>query len=886
MKDKNEVLDAINNELNIINYKKEKEQEKLEKKQQEKEEDETLSSSEEDNDEDDVLTSSEVSEEDSLEENIDNDKKDSDENNDKDEDEDKNVFGNLDVNNLENKDPNSLLGMILQQKKDLDDLKQDRLKYSNDLEKAKEIENSVVSVAQKKIIDPFSENEDFPYKDETDDDEKEENEEVKQDSADNSEEDDKKNDIVINEIDEPSDPHKLLTSNEIDTTVTFIDPEDKDEEKEKMEHRFKVVETPLGIFTILRHDGKNVVLLDANSEQIQISIEDFNNLHPFEVEDEELSNVISFKNAKKEGEETNEEISMLNEEDEDEEEENIDEEENTDENEEENSEEDFGSMFGESKKTSDVLDAKNDSEIKNTNFENILFEETKLIKSDNNDNAFDIDNNNNDTTGINELNEVEDKNNNVVSNNLIDLNKKNYTVNKNNHKQNQNKKIKHKNENFDILKEIRAEFSKNKLSETNRDKKRGKAKCSFLTGKTKQLAFKSNDSKAVQSPSHLNEIRKTNPINNIKYMESKKKKTLHGSGRKKTEITQVCDIAPRIGYLSAYSQIPNFKIRDKKYLTIKDGKYVLLKLEGKLYSSILKIKLNNKNNIKESRQLLSIINNNSKYFEILNQINFYFKILDEEIIMLKNKSNRKFMEACKNEAEDEELELDEQMVDEDMDEDMDDEDDMDDDEDDDMIEDDDEDDMDDDEEEDDDEDEDIDDDDDMDDDEDDMEEEDDDDDEEIDEDDMDEDDEEMDDKEEVVVEEKTDNGVPFSIKMNGVNYSGILYPDTDQAKQEDSDFDVVQMNNEVEVKEDEEEAEEDDREDYLLEEDDIDKLEFKDELKAESIIRAKARICNETINIKFVKPSERSVKQAKLEMRRKNLAGAWNSLIRGSKRVD
>ena len=58
------------------------------------------------------------------------------------------------------------------------------------------------------------------------------------------------------------------------------------------------------------------------------------------------------------------------------------------------------------------------------------------------------------------------------------------------------------------------------------------------------------------------------------------------------------------------------------------------------------------------------------------------------------------------------------------------------------------------------------------------------------------------------------------------------------------------------------------------------------ELKAESIIRAKARICNETINIKFVKPSERSVKQAKLEMRRKNLAGAWNSLIRGSKRVD
>ena len=174
----------------------------------------------------------------------------------------------------------------------------------------------------------------------------------------------------------------------------------------------------------------------------------------------------------------------------------------------------------------------------------------------------------------------------------------------------------------------------------------------------------------------------------------------------------------------------------------------------------------------------------------------------------------------------------------------------------------------------------------MDDDEDDMEEEDDDDDEEIDEDDMDEDDEEMDDKEEVAVEEKTDNGVPFSIKMNGVNYSGVLYPDTDQVKQEDSDFDVVQMNNEVEVKEDEEEAEEDDREDYLLEEDDIDKLEFKDELKAESIIRAKARICNETINIKFVKPSERSVKQAKLEMRRKNLAGAWNSLIRGSKRVD
>ena len=85
-------------------------------------------------------------------------------------------------------------------------------------------------------------------------------------------------------------------------------------------------------------------------------------------------------------------------------------------------------MFGESKKTSDVLDAKNDSEIKNTNFENILFEETKLLKSDNNDNASDIDNNNNDTTGINELNEVEDKNNNVVSNNLIDLNKKNYSL--------------------------------------------------------------------------------------------------------------------------------------------------------------------------------------------------------------------------------------------------------------------------------------------------------------------------------------------------------------------------------------------------------------------------------------------------------------------------
>ena len=885
MKGKNEVLDAINNELNIINYKKEKEQEKLEKKQQEKEENETLSSSEEDNDEDDVLTSSEVSEEDSLEENIEDDKKDSNENNDKDEDENKNVFGNLDVNNLENKDPNSLLGMILQQKKDLDDLRQEHLIDSSDLEKAKEIEDSVVAVAQKKIIDPFSKNEDSPYIDETDDEEKEENEEVKQESADNSEDDDKENDVIINKNNEPSDPHKLLTSTEVDTTVTFIDPEDKDEEKEKMEHRFKVVETPLGVFTILRHDDKNVVLLDANSEQIQISIEDFNNLHPFEVEDEELSNVISFKNAEKEGEKANEEISMLNEDEEEEEEEgeeeNTAEEEDTDENEEESSEEDFGDMFGESKKTSDVLDAKNDSEIKNTTFENILFEETKLIKSDNNDNASDIDNNNNDSTGLNELNEVEDKNNNVISNNSNDLNKKNYTVNKINHKQNQNKKIKHKNENYDILKEIRAEFSKNKLSETNRDKKRGKAKCSFLTGKTKQLAFKSNDSKTVQSPSYLNEIRKTNPINNIKYMESKKKKPIHGSGRKKTEITQVCDIAPRIGYLSAYSQIPNFKIRDKKYLTIKDGKYVLLKLEGKLYSSILKIKLNNKNNIKESRQLLSIINNNSKYFEILNQINFYFKILDEEIIMLKNKSNRKFMEACKNEAEDEELELDEQMVDEDMDEDMDeedddmiedddeDEDDMDDDEDDDMIEDDDEDD------------------DDMDDDDEDNDDMDDDDeDDEDDEDDMEEDDEEMDDKEEVVVEEKTDNGVPFSIKMNGVNYSGVLYPDTDQVKQEDSDFDVVQMNNEVEVKEDEEEAEEDDREDYLLEEDDIDKLEFKDELKAESIIRAKARICNETINIKFVKPSERSVKQAKLEMRRKNLAGAWNSLIRGSKRVD
>ena len=99
--------------------------------------------------------------------------------------------------------------------------------------------------------------------------------------------------VERDEISEPVDASGILKDYKIDKTADFIDPDGNDVD----DNRLKVVDTTLGTFTILNSDDKNVLLLDSNKQKIQISIEDFNNLHPFEIRDEVLANPNSFTDA-------------------------------------------------------------------------------------------------------------------------------------------------------------------------------------------------------------------------------------------------------------------------------------------------------------------------------------------------------------------------------------------------------------------------------------------------------------------------------------------------------------------------------------------------------------------------------------------------------------
>jgi hypothetical protein len=526
-----------------------------------------------------------------------------------------------------------------------------------------------------------------------------------------------------NEIDDPVDTSGILKDYKSDKTSDFIDPNGDDSDKNQL----KVVDTALGVFTILNNDDKNVLLLDSNKQKIQISINDFNNLHPFEIKDDMLSDVNSFTDA---------------------------------------FEKDL-----KKKKEKQEMDAEEGGDEDETEFEEGEDESEDEEPAEEGGDA------------------------------MPDLGGFGESV---------KRRRRVKKENKNLISEIQKGLSqKAGVVETIRSDVRGKNRCVLVAKQAKTTKeSRMNETRPKPSNSVINSYKKKNQ-NNV--LESKKKK----------EATQVADIAqaPR----GVFSDDDNFDLN--KVVTIKDGKYVLVKLEGKYKTAYLR--LLPKRNI-SINELKFILNDVETFNESLKEIKRGFTLIEKEIVAMKTKKYEAEEVEEKEEIEDDE-ELEEVEVDDDEDEKDGDADDAEaDDEKD---------------------------------------------------DDADEDEAEEAEDEEAELAEDQPDSVPFSVEINGVRYSGTLYAEKDDDADEDDD---------EESDEDEQDEDDDDYADLILQsDDDIDELDFPNGLDDDDeIIDADVELENVRYNVSFYDVKKECIKRAKLEMRKHNKIGAWNALVRGAKSIE
>lgn len=530
--------------------------------------------------------------------------------------------------------------------------------------------------------------------------------------------------VERNEIDDPVDASGILKDYKADKTSDFIDPNGDDSDK----HQLKVVDTALGVFTILNSDDKNVLLLDSNKQKIQISINDFNNLHPFEIKDDMLSDVNSFTDAFEKDLKVKKEKQKMDAEEEGSEGEESDfgEEEEEPEEEPEDTGETLSNLggFGESVKR---------------------------------------------------------------------------------------RRRRVKKENKNLISEIQKGLSqKSGVVETIRSDVRGKNRCVLVAKQAKTTKeSRMNETRPKNSNSVINSYKFKNKDNSQNVLESKKKK----------EATQVSDIVqtPR----GVFSDDDNFDLHN--VVTIKDGKFVLVKLEGKNKTAYLK--LLPKKNI-SINELKFILNDVETFSESLKEINRGFTLIEKEIVAMKTKKYEAEEVEEKEEIEDdeelEEVEVDDDAEDEESEESEEEKED----------------------------------------------------DEEHDED---EEAEEADEEEAELAEDHPDS-VPFSVEINGVRYSGTLYAETDEESEE--------------VEDDEDDAEQDeDDDDYadliLQSDDDVDDIDFPNGLDIDDeIIDADVELENVRYNVSFYDVKKECIKRAKLEMRKHNVIGAWNALVRGAGSIE
>lgn len=355
--------------------------------------------------------------------------------------------------------------------------------------------------------------------------------------------------VERDEISDPVDASGILKDYKIDKTSDFIDPDGNDVDN----GRLKVVDTALGTFTILNSDDKNVLLLDSNKQKIQISIDDFNNLHPFEIRDEVLANPNSFTDA---------------------------------------FEKDI-----EIKKKKQKMDAE------------------EAGNEDNEDMS--------DETGFEEEPEESEEEN-------IDLGGFGESVN-------HRKSRKNKKENRNLISEIQKGLSeKQGVVETIRSGVRGKNRCVLMAKQTK-----------TTKETHMNEAKPKSSDASARLYRNKRKNNLSVlENKKKKEATQVSDIAqtPR----GLFSDDDNFDLNN--VVTIKDGKYVLVKLEGEAKTAYLK--LLPKNNI-SINELKFILNDVVTFNESLKKIKDCFTLVEKEVVAMKTRKYESEEEVKDVELEDE-----------------------------------------------------------------------------------------------------------------------------------------------------------------------------------------------------------------------------------------
>lgn len=534
-----------------------------------------------------------------------------------------------------------------------------------------------------------------------------------------------------NEIDDAPSYDGILDDFKQDKTSSFIDPDSGDENDD---NRLKVVDTSLGVFTVLSHDDKSVLLLDCNKQKIQISLEDFNNLHPFEIRDERLSTINDFKDAydrdlkdEKEAEENAEN--------------------NTDESQ-TDTEEGFDSGFDDS--GFEETEEEQPEEPEESSFGESLNKENKLKE-----------------------NIKKEKSTNLIS-------------------------------------EIQKKLSqKTGVSETIRSDVRGKNRCILVANKSKS----SKDIIMNETKPRQRTKKKSNFVRESKLTNNK--------NRLKKEVTQPSSIAISPKPLGNVTHQRDFDV--KKVLTIKNGKYIFVKLEGEIKSVYLRLKP--KKNSLSINELKSLLSNSCSFLESLDIVSNDYYILEKEIAM---KKLRKF------EAEEvEDLDVVDEVEDDEDDVDVDEEDvedvDVEDDEDEDSKDD-------------------------------------------VEDDDSDED-----------SEDSERDSIEFSTEINGVRYSGTLY--RDDSSVEDNEDDNDDVDDEADEEESDEDEENEDDDDLILQsEEELDDLDFPEGLD-ESVIKARAKIYGKRYNVSFCNVKKESVKRAKIEMRKHNIVEAWNALVRGAKSI-
>jgi len=541
--------------------------------------------------------------------------------------------------------------------------------------------------------------------------------------------------IGHNEIDKVPDKSGVLNQDEVDKTASFVDPEAETQD----EGSFKVVDTSLGVFTVLNSDDKSVLLLDSNNQKIQISLEDFNNLNPFEIRDERLSSVINFKDAyNKDLEEKEKAAKEASEKQENDEgasggDEGFDEEMTDEESfeEEETEEEGFGESFNHSKEKSE--------------------------------------------------NKKEQKN--ILS---------------------------------DIQKGLSTKLG---VKETIRTDVRSKNRCVLAAKKAKAT----KEREVYEDKVRVKLRKKENVMEGIKMESKKAEKTCNKktSLRDRKEATQPAAIYTPPAPLGGKDD--DFDVN--KVVTLKDGKFVLAKLEGK--NKVAYLKLEPKETLLSINEIKFSLNGVKSFYESLDCLGNNCVILEKEIVMKKE-----------NKFESEEVEeIDQELDIEDKDDDVDVESDE----------------------------EDV----------------------EVDVEDSDaesDSDEESDEVEEEDGEQP--DSIPFSTEVNGVRYSGVLYRDDSEDDEEgdeaDDDEDDEDWDEDDSDEDWDEESEDDDL--ILISDEEIDELDFPDGLD-ESVIKANASIYGNKYNVSFCDVKKECVRHAKLAMRNENFMEAWNALVRGAKSI-